>query len=202
MSQSIEDQNEDLLPGYNQNDLERYLQANLEAESNRHYIAESKQKIAELEQTEAVELFQKQAALLQKHLVSDPQFFQQMFIDDGTRAIVWEFQQDKLSKKFTRAFWDLLLRNDDMSTLLLRFIWNLPLKSKRKFIRAIDKHLSDQYPMFKGLSKGWPGENNIPPYIRPPGERNQDFDLVNQDIIDRIIGGKAKSSGFGSPIRF
>ncbi|MGB5466658.1 MAG: sulfide/dihydroorotate dehydrogenase-like FAD/NAD-binding protein, partial [Sedimenticolaceae bacterium] len=79
--------------------------------------------------------------------------------------------------------WKLLCNNDDMSTLLMRFIWSIPLKFKRKFIRALDAYLSDRYPMFKGLSEGWPGSNNIPPYIRPPSERAQDFDLVNQGYI-------------------
>ncbi len=168
---------------YNHDEVARYYQANLEIESNRHYIEKTREQITELEQSESVELFQRQVALLQKRLLNDPQFFQQMFITEGTSAIAWEFQQDKLSKKFTHTFWELLLKNDDMSSLLLRFIWNLPLKLKRKFIRAIDKHLSERYPMFKGLSKGWPGENNIPPYIRPPEERNEDFDLVNQGYI-------------------
>ena len=70
-----------------------------------------------------------------------------------------------------------------MSSILLRFIWNIPLKFKRKFIAAIDAHLSDRYPMFKGLSQGWPGQNSIPPYIRPPQERAKDFDLVNQGYL-------------------
>ncbi len=70
-----------------------------------------------------------------------------------------------------------------MSALLLRFIWNVPLKFKRKFIIAIDAHLSDRYPMFKGLSQGWPGQNGIPPYIRSPEERARDFELVNQGYL-------------------
>ncbi|MCK4674996.1 MAG: FAD-dependent oxidoreductase, partial [Gammaproteobacteria bacterium] len=179
MSQHIDNEEQT----HNYDDVQRYHQANLEIESNRHHIENNQEQIAELEQSEAVELFQKQAALLQKRLVNDPTFFQQMFIGEGTSAISWQFQQDELSEKFTHTFWDLLLRNDDFSSLLLRFIWNLPLKLKRKFIRAIDKHLSERYPMFKGLSEGWPGENNIPPYIRPPGERNEDFDLVNQGYL-------------------
>jgi glutamate synthase (NADPH/NADH) small chain len=174
---------DNLEQGYNDTDLDRYQQANLEIENNRHYIEETKGQIAELENSSAVGLFQKQVSLLQKHLLNDPKSFQQMFIDDGSNAIAWEFQQKKLSKKFIHTFWSLLLRNDDFSTLLLRFIWNLPLKQKRKFIRAIDKHLSERYPMFKGLSKSWPGENNIPPYIRPAEERNKDFNLVNQGYI-------------------
>jgi len=168
---------------YHNKNLERYLQANLEVESNRHHIESKKKQIAELEHSSAVELFQKQVGLLQKHLVNDPTFFQQMFIDDGSSAITWEFHQDELSEKFTHTFWNLLLKNDDFSSVLLRFIWNLPLKLKRKFIRAIDIHLSERYPMFEGLSEGWPGENNIPPYIRPPDERNEDFDLVNQGYL-------------------
>ena len=183
MAHSKQSDNSVSSKAYNHDDVTRYYQAGLEIESNRHHIVDSMDQIAELEHSKAVELFQKQVGILQKRLVNDPQFFQQMFINEGTSAITWQFQQDKLSKKFTRTFWDLLLRNDDMSSLLLRFIWNLPLKQKRKFIRAIDKHLSERYPMFKGLSKGWPGENNIPPYIRPPEERNEDFDLVNQGYL-------------------
>ena len=184
MTYNVNDQNQNSsTTNYNEKDLEHYFQASLEIESNRHHIESSKQQLTELEHTAAVELFQKQASLLQKHLVNDPKFFQQMFINDGTNAIAWEFKQDELSETFTHTFWNLLLRNDDFSSVLLRFVWNLPLKLKRKFIRAIDTHLSDRYPMFKGLAEGWPGENNIPPYIRPPGERNEDFDLVNQGYL-------------------
>jgi glutamate synthase (NADPH/NADH) small chain len=79
--------------------------------------------------------------------------------------------------------WSLLLRGDDMSAVLMRFIWNLPLKLKRTFVRAIDRHLSDRYSMFKGLSEGWPAHNGIAPYIRPPEERALDFSLVNQGYL-------------------
>ncbi len=106
-----------------------------------------------------------------------------MFIDDGMQAIVREFRQDKLGRDFTKTLWSLLLRDDDASAILLRFIWNVPLKFKRKFIVAIDAHLSDRYPMFKGLSQGWPGQNGIPPYIRLPEERARDFELVNQGYL-------------------
>ncbi len=189
MSQHIDDQqqpanisgNEEY--SHNYGDVDRYLQANLEIENNRQFIENNREQIADLKNSTAVDLFQKQVGLLQKRLVNDPTFFQEVFISEGTSAITWQFQQDELSKKFTQTFWNLLLRNDDMSSLLLRFIWNLPLKQKRKFVRAIDRHLSEHYPMFKGLSEGWPGANNIPPYIRPPAERNEDFDLVNQGYI-------------------
>ncbi len=106
-----------------------------------------------------------------------------MFIDDGMQAIVWEFKQDELGRDFTKTLWSLLLRDDDVSAMLLRFIWNVPLKFKRKFIAAIDAHLSDRYPLFKGLSQGWPGQNGIPPYIRSPEERARDFELVNQGYL-------------------
>ncbi|MGD8630449.1 MAG: sulfide/dihydroorotate dehydrogenase-like FAD/NAD-binding protein [Gammaproteobacteria bacterium] len=168
---------------YHREDVERYYRANLEIENNRQHIESAREQIAELEHTGSVELFKKQVGLLQKRLANDPQFFQQMFITEGTSAIAWEFQQDELGEAFTHALWGLLLKNDDMSTLLLRFLWGIPLKFKRKFIRAIDRHLSTRYPMFKGLSDGWPGKNNIPPYIRPPHERADDFDLVNQGYL-------------------
>ena len=67
--------------------------------------------------------------------------------------------------------------------MLLRFIWFMPLKFKRRFVKAIDTHLSERYPMFKGLSEGWPGETCIPPYIRPPEQRSHDFELVNQGYL-------------------
>ena len=85
--------------------------------------------------------------------------------------------------------WSLLLRDDDMSTILQRFIWAMPLKFKRKFIAAIDAHLSDRYPMFKGLSKDWPGGNYIHPYVRPAEERKNDFELVTTGYLGyRALG--------------
>jgi glutamate synthase (NADPH/NADH) small chain len=168
---------------YQQLDVQRYYEASLEIENNRHHLDDSAEALEELKHSESVELFQKQVDLLKKRLANDPQFFQQTFITEGTNAIVWEFQQDGLGEAFTRTLWKLLRNNDDMSTLLMRFLWNIPLKFKRKFIRALDVYLSDRYPMFKGLSEGWPGANNIPPYIRPPSERAKDFDLVNQGYI-------------------
>ncbi|HWS13787.1 MAG TPA: hypothetical protein VN279_13370, partial [Rhodocyclaceae bacterium] len=175
------------LPGgdraYDRQDLHRYYQTNAEIESSRHHIEDVDRERRALEQSEAVALFQKQIELLQRRLVSDPKFFRDAFIAEGTNAISWEFQQEELGEKFTRAFWGLLLRGDAMSSVLLRFIWGIPLKYKRKFIRAIDVHLSERYPMFKGLSEGWPGQNAIPPYIRPAEERAKDFELVTQGYL-------------------
>ncbi len=164
------------MTGAEREELQRYLLANVEIESTRHNLDV-------LERSGGVELFQKQLALLQKRLLQEPQSFRDIFISEGMHAIAWEFQQDELPDHFTKTMWELMLRGDDMSAVLLRFVWNLSLKLKRKFIRALDAHLSDRYPMFKGLSHGWPGENNIPPYIRPPEERVKDFDLVNQGYL-------------------
>ena len=160
----------------NQDDLSRYLNASTTLESSRSQIEA-------LEQTEAVEAFNNQMALLRRRLLNDPQAFRDMFISDGANAIVAEFKQPELSNEFIKTFWELLLRDDDTSKVLMRFIWNVPLGLKRKFVRAIDLHLSDRYPMFKGLSENWPAESFIPPYIRPPEERAVDFGLVNQGYL-------------------
>ncbi len=97
--------------------------------------------------------------------------------------MAWEFQQPELGTEFVRAFWNLLLADDDTSKVLMRFVWSVPLGLKRKFIRALDRDLSERYPMFKGLSEDWPAGNHIPPYIRSPEERSADFGLVNQDYL-------------------
>jgi glutamate synthase (NADPH/NADH) small chain len=145
--------------------------------------------IEELEGTEAFQVFQKQLQLLRKRLLNDPKSLRQVFIDDGTAAIVWEFKQPSLGADFTKALWAILLRGDDMSTILQRFIWAVPLKFKRKFIEGIDKHLGDKYPMFKGLSVNWPSGNFIHPYVRPAEDRKNDFDLVTTGYLGyRALG--------------
>ncbi len=157
-------------------DLLSYAQTESVLESSRN-------RLAELEHTEAVELFQKQLALLKKRLLGDPKSLRGTFVADGVRAIAWEFQQEELGAGFTKTLWGLLVREDEASTILQRFLWAIPLKFKRKFIKAIDDHLSDRYPMFKGLSHGWPADAFIPPYIRPPEERAHDFQLVNTGYL-------------------
>ena len=142
-------------------DLQRYREASNALENTRSQVEA-------LEQTATVETFNRQLDLLRRRLLNDPQAFRDMFISDGTAAIVAEFQQDELSPEFIRTFWELLLRDDDMSKILMRFVWGVPLGLKRKFIKALDKHLSDRYPMFKGLSNNWPAESYIPPTsVRP-----------------------------------
>jgi len=149
----------------------------------------TEKELEELEHTEAFEVFQKQLNLLKRRLLNDPKSLRQMFIADGMQAIVWEFKQEALGANFIATLWNLLLRDDDMSAILQRFIWAMPLKFKRKFVAALDAHLSDRYPMFKGLSKGWPGENFIPPYVRPAEVRAHDFDLVTTGYLGyRALG--------------
>jgi glutamate synthase (NADPH/NADH) small chain len=145
--------------------------------------------IEELEGTEAFQVFQKQLQLLRKRLLNDPKSLRQVFIEDGTAAIAWEFKQPELGAEFTKALWSILLRGDEMATILQRFIWASPIKFKRKFIEAIDKHLSDKYPMFKGLSVNWPSGNFIHPYVRPAEERKNDFELVTTGYLGyRALG--------------
>ncbi|NVO13458.1 MAG: sulfide/dihydroorotate dehydrogenase-like FAD/NAD-binding protein [Rhodoplanes sp.] len=146
-------------------------------------LEQTRSQLEELEHSEAVEIFQKQLDLLKKRLLGDPKSLRSMFVADGVQAIAWEFQQDALSPAFTKTLWSLMLRDDDMSVVLLRFIWAMPVRFKRKLIKAIDDHLSDKYPMFKGLSVNWPFDAYIPPYIRPPEERNHDFALVNTGYL-------------------
>ncbi|GEN78943.1 sulfide/dihydroorotate dehydrogenase-like FAD/NAD-binding protein [Actinotalea fermentans] len=139
--------------------------------------------VAELESSESVEAFHTQLDLLKRRLIADPRAFREVFIADGMAAVAWEFAQPDLSKEFTERLWELMLRNDDVSKALMRFVWNLPLGKKRTFIRAIDKHLSHRYPMFDGYATDWPAQSSIPPYIREPEDRAADFALVNQGYL-------------------
>ena len=128
-------------------------------------------------------LSQSQRNLLMQRMEQDPQRFQRMIIDDSQQAIQKMFKQGNLNADFTTKLWELLLENDALSTALQRYLWRATLKQKRVFIRALDKHLSTRYPMFKNLSTGWPEKNNIPPYVRPAKERREDFDLVSQGYL-------------------
>ena len=100
----------------------------MEKDSLQRYIAAStmledtRSQIDALEQTAAVGTFHKQMELLQRRLLNDPRSFREMFIADGSNAIVWEFQQDELGADFTRKLWELMLRNDDASQMLMRFV--------------------------------------------------------------------------------
>ncbi|MFV0334281.1 MAG: sulfide/dihydroorotate dehydrogenase-like FAD/NAD-binding protein [Tropicimonas sp.] len=135
------------------------------------------------------DVFLQQIEVLKRHLAADPRSLRDVFVADGTRAMAWEFQQPELGAAFTGVLWNLLLKDDEMAGVVQRFLWDLPLKFKRKFIRALDEHLSGRYPMFAGLSEGWPAESYIPPYVRPPEERAADFELVNTGYLGyRALG--------------
>ncbi|MHB1489194.1 MAG: sulfide/dihydroorotate dehydrogenase-like FAD/NAD-binding protein [Cellulomonas sp.] len=157
-------------------DLLRYLDASTALQS-------SSAEVAELEQSAGVAEYNRQMELLRRRLLAEPQAFREMFISDGMSAVAWEFTQPELGADFTHALWSMLRRGDDASTVLMRFLWNLPLGKKRLFIRAIDTHLSDSYPMFDGLSDGWPASTSIPPYVRDAESRSKDFGLVNQGYL-------------------
>jgi glutamate synthase (NADPH/NADH) small chain len=130
-----------------------------------------------------------QVELLRRRLTADPRAFREVFISEGMQAVAWEFQQPELGAEFTQSLWSMLLRGDDSSTVLMRFVWNLPLSGKRKFVRAIDAHLSERYPMFAGLSQGWPAHNRIEPFIRAADDRAHDFGLVNQGFLGYLEQG-------------
>ncbi|MEZ9887121.1 sulfide/dihydroorotate dehydrogenase-like FAD/NAD-binding protein [Vibrio breoganii] len=124
-----------------------------------------------------------QQTLLEQRMRKDPKRFQQMVIDESMQAIQAALKYGELSASFVEKLWELLLVDDELSVTLQRYLWRVPLKQKRAFVRGIDRHLSARYPMFEGLSKGWPGSNNIPPYVRPAEERRKDFDLVSQGYL-------------------
>lgn len=166
--------------------LGEWLEANQTLESTRS-------RVDVLEHSEEVEGFNRQLELLRRRLISDPVAFRQMFIDDGVNAVAWEFAQSDLSPDFAREMWRILARGDDASRVLMRYVWALPLKGKRSFIRALDAHLSDRYPMFKGLSKDWPAGNSIPPHIRTPEQRATDFGLVNEGYLGYMNEGLTRT---------
>jgi glutamate synthase (NADPH/NADH) small chain len=163
-------------------ELARYLDATSTLEATRT-------EVADLEHTPAVESYHHRLALLQRRLRHDPASFREVFVADGMNAVAWEFRQDDLAPDFTRTLWAMLLRDDDASAVLMRFVWNLPLGGKRKLVRALDAHLRDRYPMFAGLSQDWPAGNAIPPYTRGAEERAHDFDLVNQGFLGYLSQG-------------
>ncbi|MEZ5116104.1 MAG: sulfide/dihydroorotate dehydrogenase-like FAD/NAD-binding protein [Candidatus Nanopelagicales bacterium] len=157
-------------------ELSRYLEASTT-------LADSQAQVEVLERTEEVESFHHQMDLLKRRLISDPRSFRDMFIADGMQAVAWEFRQPDLSREFVLRLWEMLLRGDDASVVLMRFLWDLPLSGKRKFIRGIEAHLTDRYPMFDHLSVDWPSQSGIPPYIREAEDRTHDFGLVNQGYL-------------------
>lgn len=131
----------------------------------------------------SIDTYRRQMDLLGRRLASNPRAFREIFIADGMGAVAAEFQQPALSGQFITTLWDTLLTGNDAALVLMRFIWNLPLGAKRKFIKALDIHLSHRYPVFAGLSQNWPAGASIPPYVRTPEQRSEDFELVNQGYL-------------------
>lgn len=127
--------------------------------------------------------FSNQLGLLERRLTADPRAFRSLFTADGMRAVAWEFRQPELSHDFIWQVWDVLSREDDSSRVMMRFLWKLPLGKKRMFVRALDEHLSEKYPMFSGLSQSWPAGSSIEPYIREAEARSEDFELVNKGFL-------------------
>ena len=157
-------------------DVVRYLDASRTLESTRS-------EVEALASSAGVESFNRQMELLKRRLLTEPQAFREMFLTDGMQAVAWEFKQPELGAEFVETLWSLLLRGDDSSKVLMRFLWAVPLGMKRKFIRGLDQHLSGRYPMFDGLSGDWPAGSSIPPYIREADARAQDFELVNKGYL-------------------
>ncbi|WP_291380807.1 sulfide/dihydroorotate dehydrogenase-like FAD/NAD-binding protein [Demequina sp.] len=162
--------------GTRHEEVRRYLDAQRSLET-------TADEVEGLETSVGVETFKQQLDLLKRRLVEDPASFRDLFIDDGVAAVAWEFEQPELSDEFLETLWKVLLGEGDASTVLMRFIWGLPVGKKRKFIRAVDRVLSSRYPMLEGFSASWPANVAIPPYIREPDVRAEDFELVNQGYL-------------------
>lgn len=157
-------------------ELSRYLAA-------RSALDAGRAEVEALEASAGVATFNGQVELLRRRLLAQPRAFRDLFVADGTAAVAHAFRQPELEPTFVHTLWQTLLREDDSATVLMRFLWGLPLGLKRKFIRGIDHHLADRYPMFAGLSDGWPATASIPPYVRDAESRAQDFGLVNQGYL-------------------
>jgi glutamate synthase (NADPH/NADH) small chain len=140
-------------------------------------------RVRELASTPEAASFNGQLKVLERRLAANPRVFRDLFIADGAMAVAQEFRGEELTEEFTRRLWAILQREDDTSTLIMRFIWNLPVGKKRMFVRALDAHLSEDYPMFAGLSNDWPAGNGIEPYIRSAEDRSTDFELVNKGYL-------------------
>jgi len=123
-------------------------------------------------------------ALLARRLEANPRGFRDLFIADGMAGVAARFAQGgELDAEFVNQLWDILLAGGDSATVLMRFMWFLPLGKQRMWMRGVDMHLSARYPMFKGLSNQWPAQQGMGPYIRESEERSRDFELVNKGYM-------------------
>ena len=126
--------------------------------------------------------------VLQRRLSSSPEQFRGFFVGEGLGQLHAAFAAGEIPEPMIRKIWELLMREDSVGRVMMRFIWDLPLPKKRVFIRALE-HLTDRYPMFHGLAENWPAGNHIPPYVRPAEERRHDFELVNQGYLGYLTQG-------------
>jgi len=145
----------------------------------RHNLETERRRLEALATSEPVAQFRRQVTVLEQALAHDPRAFRSVFLEQGMAAVAWEFKQRDLSREMVETIWDMLLSGGDVAAVLMRFLWRLPVGRKRMFLRGIDRYLSDQYPMFKGLSEAWPANKAIEPYIRAPEDRVKDSKLVN-----------------------
>ncbi|MDR1265031.1 MAG: sulfide/dihydroorotate dehydrogenase-like FAD/NAD-binding protein [Propionibacteriaceae bacterium] len=125
-----------------------------------------------------------QLALLERRLESDPRSLRPVVLAESMAAVARQFAAgNELSPQFVSQLWETLLAGGEAATVLMRFIWNLPVGRKRIWLRGVDQHLRQRYPMVAGLSESWPANNGIGPHIRSAAERSDDFGLVNRGYI-------------------
>lgn len=121
-------------------------------------------------------------AVLRRRFEQDPTAFRGYFVGEGLGQLNAAFTAGEIPEPMIRKIWELLLRDDAVGQVMMRFMWDLPLPKKRVFIRSL-AHLKDRYPMFDGLAENWPAGNYIRPYVRPAQQRVHDFDLVTTGYL-------------------
>ena len=132
----------------------------------------------------SIDISTSQLTLLARRLEADPRGFRDVFIADGVASVAAQFAaSQELDAEFVNRLWDILLAGGDSATTLMRFLWFLPVGKQRIWLRGVDAHLSQRYPMFTGLSQQWPAQNGMGPYIRTPEARGHDFELVNKGYM-------------------
>ncbi|MDR0285466.1 MAG: sulfide/dihydroorotate dehydrogenase-like FAD/NAD-binding protein [Propionibacteriaceae bacterium] len=123
-------------------------------------------------------------AVLARRLEADPRSFRDLVLADSLVEIAAQFATgNELTADFVQHLWQILLDDGAPAAALMRFLWFLPVAKQRIFLRAVDAHLRDRYPMFENLSNQWPAQQGMGPYIRTPADRSTDFDLVNTGFM-------------------
>ncbi|WP_116114394.1 NAD(P)-binding protein [Austwickia chelonae] len=137
----------------------------------------------------SVDPFVTEYELLRRRLRLEPDLFTQVAAIPGCESLVEALQQDDIGQELTCRLWDVLLADDANSRALMHFLWVATLPCKKRFVKGLERYLSDPYPMFAGLSRKWPGGNSIPPYVRDAAERVGDFGLVDQGYLGYLKAG-------------